>query len=162
MVCLREKPRIVRAGVLVGRPGRAVALLVLVHTQQAEQHIIRPRVFGMHLKNGALEILHHIALPVGVRDFLYRLTQRVALLVQAAVLVPLGEKAPADGVPRRREKAAVVLRRHAIHRKGGDRQEEHSYGTIISALDLNFCITFTPSSIGLWKGPAMLSCVLSS
>src|SRR5689334_24666813 len=75
----------------------------------------------MKFKDGALEILHRVGLAVEITLLLELVADRVALLGQAAVLLPVVPEAAADPMPRLGEELAMARRlvRHLARRARG-------------------------------------------
>src|SRR5439155_13459273 len=89
-----QDERVLRAGHAPGWSdgqgvGRNRLLPVLLRAQQAEQHIVRGWFFGVQLEAVALEVLDGVSPGVGGRDFVERLAEREAKLLDAAVPAPV-------------------------------------------------------------------------
>ena len=108
LACLRKEVCVGRARLLAGRAA-GIFLLVEKCAEQRKEHVIGRRVFGVQLEHRALEVLHRVGLAVGVRDLLHLARDRIALLGQAAVRVPVLQELAAYGLARSLVGAAVRL-----------------------------------------------------
>ena len=93
------------AGPVGEREVRAGA--ILERAKLGEQHIIGSLVLRVHLEHCALKVLYRVGLAVQVRFLLKFVGNRIALLGQATVTVPVVEELPAYRMARLLEQGST-------------------------------------------------------
>jgi hypothetical protein len=101
---------------LLTRRAAGVLLLVDEGTEQGQEYIMWRLVLRMSLKNGSLEVLHCVSLAVGIGDFPHLWADRITLLRQAAVTLPVLEELATNCLVRFGEPETLFLRMCSVAR----------------------------------------------